>query len=139
MFNRLFTRYEANRCLPLISRIVDDIQETERGMVQARLFGKLGRPLFRELQQKHQDLHQELEDLGCYYASANGRQGHVEFPADEGERESYFCWQPGEAEVTRLRLSKDGVPPLPGQAAATERNPTPKPVRSRFLRRAPEA
>ncbi|MEM9480174.1 MAG: DUF2203 family protein [Verrucomicrobiota bacterium] len=106
MPQRLFTRHSASRVLPLVSRIVADIEEAERAKTQARLFGEIGRSLFEEMLGKLHELHSELEELGCYYTCANGRDGRVEFPASSGESNSFFCWKPGERTVNTLWEAK---------------------------------
>lgn len=102
MPQRLFTRHAASRLLPLVSRIVADIEQAERAKIQARLFGEIGRPLFEEMLEKLRELHYELEELGCFYTCANGRTGRVEFPASVGESMSFYSWRPGEKTVTTL-------------------------------------
>jgi hypothetical protein len=106
---RFFTLDEANRMLPLIRRIVEDIAATARlyERKQTRLHqkgknapGESDRRILQAELYDHgdrlEDCLQELRSLGVEF---KGWDGLVDFPAWEQGREIEYCWKQGEAEI----------------------------------------
>ena len=106
---KTFTPEEANKTLPLVRRIVEDIARTSREWNAARekrldvlQEGRADRA--RELESQAEELCfqiedyvRELEQLGCI--SKDPLRGLVDFPARLGGRTVFLCWRLGEAEV----------------------------------------
>ena len=111
--SRLFTVEEANRTLPLVRRIVEDIVKQHRQwrekILELDLVASSSRAdepheraaqLEREAQALAQELdgyQRELEELGIQLKDR--RQGLVDFPSELGGRRVLLCWRLGEAEV----------------------------------------
>lgn len=106
---RFFTLDEANRMLPLIRHIVEDISSTakvyERVQTKLDLKNDLGpskddrRLLAAELSDhadRLEDCLQELRTLGVEF---KGWEGLVDFPAWVDGREVEYCWKQGEGEI----------------------------------------
>jgi hypothetical protein len=110
---RLFTVEEANRTLPLVRRIVEDIVKQHRQwrekILELDLVASSSRAdepheraavLEREAQVLAQELdgyQKELEELGIQLKDR--RQGLVDFPSELGGRRVLLCWRLGEGEV----------------------------------------
>ena len=112
MFNkRVFSLERANRSLPLVRRIVEDIRQA---------WGRAGdyQEQFEELEehgdwqlaeqtivalsrarQEYREFCRELEQLGCYLSDE--RAGAVDFPAIVGGRWVVLCWRLGESKISR--------------------------------------
>ena len=99
---RLFTPEQANRTLPLVKRIVQDILETG---VEMRRLGRQADPSaeqvkeYSKLTDRLKALFAELEDLGCYYKDWNFTMGLVDFPAIIHDEEVLLCWRSDEPEI----------------------------------------
>jgi hypothetical protein len=109
----LFTVEQANRTLPLVRKIVDDvvrqhrrwrdaILELELAASPARGNEPVGRIAIveREAQQLARELdgyQRELEDLGIQLKDR--RLGLVDFPSDMDGRRVLLCWRHGELDV----------------------------------------
>ena len=110
---KLYTVEEANRTLPLVKRIVDDIvrsyakwQETVRDFevmsagVRADMPNEQATALQNEAQRLAADIAtcvRELEQLGLEFKGYD--LGLVDFPSLLGDRTVYLCWQLGEPDV----------------------------------------
>ncbi len=103
-----FTPSEANRALPLVRRIVDDVVaafESARSLELRRakaLGSKTGSivEIDRDLMAAArllQRLVSELELIGCQLKDA--ATGLVDFPAMDGDREVLLCWRRGEGAI----------------------------------------
>jgi hypothetical protein len=111
--HRLFTVEEANRTLPLVRRIVEDVVKQHRlwreKILELDLVASSSRAdepheraaqLEREAQAVAQELdgyQRELEDLGILLKDR--KLGLVDFPSELGGRRVLLCWRLGEAEV----------------------------------------
>lgn len=106
---RFFTLEEANRMLPLIRHIVEDIGVTAKlyERIQTKLdvkndFGPTSaeRELLEAEVSDHadrlEDCLQEMRTLGVEF---KGWEGLVDFPAWVDGREIEYCWKQGESEV----------------------------------------
>ena len=108
---RYFTWEEANRTLPLVSRIVDDIRcaheelqaplERFRRLVESnREAGAEARALRAELDQRAKRLNgfvDELSEVGCHFKGFD--EGLVDFYSLRDGRPVLLCWRAGESEV----------------------------------------
>ena len=111
--SRLFTAEEANRTLPLVRRIVEDIVKQHRQwrekILELDLVASSARAdepneraaqLEREAQSLAHELdgyQRELEELGIQLKDR--RQGLVDFPSEMGGRRVLLCWRLGEPDV----------------------------------------
>lgn len=110
---KLFTVDDANRTLPLVSRIVADIvaaygrwQDSMREYEILKVSERLESPdprataLEQEIHAVAREIDRflgELEELGVECKGAE--QGLVDFPAEIGGRRVYLCWRLGERSV----------------------------------------
>lgn len=111
--NRLFNVEEANRTLPLVRRIVEDVVRQHRvwreKILELDLVASSARPedsreraeqLEGEAQAIAREIdgyQRELEDLGIQLKDR--RMGLVDFPSEMGGRRVLLCWRLGESEV----------------------------------------
>lgn len=115
---RRFDREGAEATLPLVRRIVADIEhDNERlqavlpELKACRIRSKhRGEPLpeLETLRQQVADITTrfesylaELARIGCIYRGATG---HVDFRGEHEGRPVFFCWTPGEDEVSHVHL-----------------------------------
>jgi len=108
---KYFTPKEATQTLPLVKKIVSDIQET--GHRFRERIEELGTeasedPEVKRLADELDDLLQELEDLGCTYKDPGFSKGLVDFPAIIDDEEVLLCWQSDEAEITYYHSPEAG-------------------------------
>lgn len=113
-----FERHEAEKTLPLVRRIVADIREDNAKLQtvlpelkSARLRTRReGRrvPELEPLREQVADITTrfeaylaELARIGCIYRGATG---HVDFRGEHEGRPVFFCWAPGEDEITHVHL-----------------------------------
>jgi hypothetical protein len=110
---KIFTVEQANRTLPLVSRIVQDIvtqygrwQDRVREFEVAAASARIDRPQPRAeaLQHQVQELAREIEgyvdeltQLGVEFKGFD--LGLVDFPGEMGGRPVYLCWKLGEPAV----------------------------------------
>jgi len=110
---RTFTLAQANRALPLVRRIAEDIvmqyrrwQEKVREfeMVTSQSTADAPDPRAERLQREVQELAAEIDgfigelaDLGVEFKDYE--RGLVDFPGERDGRPVYLCWQLGEPEV----------------------------------------
>jgi hypothetical protein len=110
---KTFTVEEANRTLPLVRRIVEDITERYerwRELVHAsELLAAEAMPgavdprlalLERDIQERALEISRfvdELESLGVHFKGFDG--GLVDYPAVMDDRPIYLCWRLGEPAV----------------------------------------
>lgn len=110
---KLFTVDDANRTLPLVSRIVEDIvshfavwQDKVREYEVLKVSERLEMPdprattLEQEIHELARDIDRyidELTNLGVEFKGAE--MGLVDFPGTIGGRRVYLCWRLGEPSV----------------------------------------
>jgi hypothetical protein len=110
---RLFTPEQANRMLPLVRRIVEDIvQDYARwreqvGVLEVVAAGRRGDSPPNEAEKVEEDAQRlaadieryvtELRELGVDFKGFD--QGLVDFPAEIDGRRVYLCWKLGEDAV----------------------------------------
>lgn len=115
---RRFDRDGAEATLPLVRRIVADI-EYDNETLQALLpelkacrmeSRRSGEPLpelaglrqqVAEITTRFENCLGELARIGCVYRGATG---HVDFRGEHEGRPVFFCWAPGEDEVSHVHL-----------------------------------
>lgn len=113
MMDKTFTVEEANRTLPLVSKIVDDLVRVHRSWEDkvrefelATVGSSPERPdaIAELLQTEAQRLAREIEgyvselaDLGVICKGMDT--GLVDFPGERDGRQVYFCWMLGEPSV----------------------------------------
>jgi len=128
---KLFTLPEANRTLPLVKRIVQDIMavypQWKDLVAQYELVASKARPEWGESQEqldlknqidalasKINDFLGELEQIGCEFKGFD--EGLVDFHGHLEEREILWCWKSGEERITHwheLDAGFAGRQPLP--------------------------
>ena len=106
---RFFDLEEANRQLPLVRRIVEDIMDAHR----------------RGDRDAVQSLVEELQELGCFFKGF--REGLVDWYSYYAGRPVFLCWKQGEEEITHWHQIDAGFrgrqPILPGQRDAFRSEP----------------
>jgi len=111
--SRLFTVEDANKTLPLVRRIVEDVVRQHRlwrekilelDLVASSSRADASRERAEELEREAQTLareidgyQRELEELGIQLKDR--RMGLVDFPSEIGGRRVLLCWRLGESEV----------------------------------------
>jgi hypothetical protein len=111
--DRLFTVDDANKTLPLVRRIVEDVVRQHRiwrekilelDLVASSTRADEPRERAEQLEREAQDLakeidgyQRELDDLGILLKDR--RQGLVDFPSEMGGRRVLLCWRLGEGEI----------------------------------------
>ncbi|MGD8495243.1 MAG: DUF2203 family protein [Gemmatimonadales bacterium] len=113
-----FERHEAEATLPLVRRIVADIREDNAELqvilpelkaarVRSRRQGErvpeleVLRERVANITTRFEGYLSELASIGCIYRGATG---HVDFRGEHEGRPVFFCWAPGEDEITHLHL-----------------------------------
>ena len=114
-FPRLFTVTEAQRTLPLVRAIVQDVLDIG---AQARevLSGRADEPAIDDLQDQLREHLAEFAGIGCYYKDWNFRIGLVDFPALIDGEVVFLCWRSDEPELQYYHRIEDGYAgrrPLP--------------------------
>ncbi len=101
MVRKHFTPLQANRALPLVRRIVDDILERGRELRQLakHQHGAEERLRVGQLETQLRELMAELERIGCEYKDFSFDKGLVDFPGQIEGREVLLCWRSDEPRV----------------------------------------
>ena len=109
---KLFTPEEANRRLPLIKKIVDDILSRGQKLKALALLEKTPSVEKEEktLIAQVEALMFELETLGCYFKDWNFEIGLVDFPAVINGQEVMLCWRSDEPKVEWYHGLEEGYP-----------------------------
>ena len=110
---QLFTPQEANRTLPLVKKIVNDILKTGRRIRE--LAKELGQSFDtnKEAQNLLSDLREnlsELENIGCSYKDFNFSVGLVDFPGIINGEDVLLCWRSDELEIKYYHSINAGYP-----------------------------
>jgi hypothetical protein len=119
---KLFTLDEANRTLPLVRRIVEDVVRQHRvwrervlelDLVSSTVTASSPSPRAEELEREVQALareidgfQRELEGLGI--SLKDRRLGLVDFAAELGGRKVWLCWRLGEPTVRYWHELEEG-------------------------------
>jgi len=99
---KYFTPEEAERTLPLVRQIVQDILtagQQARQYVQTLGEEAESHPWIQEKIQEIQAYIQELEDIGCYFKDWNFEIGLVDFPAIINGEQVFLCWRSDETHI----------------------------------------
>ncbi len=110
MARHLFSPAQANKTLPLVRRIVDDI------LAKGRELRRLARrpndvesvenaPI---LEREVRELLAELERVGCSYRDWGFEYGLVDFPGELDGKRVLYCWRSDEREVLWYHLPEAG-------------------------------
>lgn len=103
---RRFTLAEANRTLPLVSRIVGDIVAVHgqvshlQASLEAGVKGKKAEALEQDLERRLSRLNElvdELKAVGCELKDCSI--GLIDFPGRHQDRDIYLCWKHGEEHI----------------------------------------
>ena len=106
---KVFSLAEANRTLPLVSRIIEDVVRTSEAMRQSRArvlsLKSAGRRAEAEEEESRlggmelevEGFAEEIEKIGC--ACKDPAVGLVDFPARVGGKVVFLCWKMGEPEI----------------------------------------
>ncbi len=107
----VFSLERANRSLPMVRRIVEDIRQAsgkvtdyqeeferlaERGNLEQANQAML---CLSKARQEYREFCRELGQLGC--CLSDGRAGAVDFPAIVKGKEVVLCWRLGESAISR--------------------------------------
>lgn len=108
---KIFTPKEADRVLPLVKKIVEDILAT--GHKVRALCAEIGagaeeNPEVVLFMDQLEDLFVELEDLGCSYKDWNFSVGLVDFPAVIDGNEVFLCWKSDEDKLLYYHEADSG-------------------------------
>ena len=108
---KYFTPKEANRTLPLVKRIVADIQS--RGHKLMRLAEELGDdaaedPRIKKLIDELNEFMEELNEIGCSYKDPHFALGLVDFPSVIDGEEVLLCWRSDEPTVAFYHAHEAG-------------------------------
>jgi hypothetical protein len=106
-FKKYFTLSEANRMLPLIRSIVQDILLVASQMKQLIIdnpdhYSEINE--FNHLKIELNKYLNELEELGCFYKDWNFTVGLVDFPAIIDGNEVFLCWRADEEQIQYYHL-----------------------------------
>lgn len=117
---KLFTPHEANRTLPYVRRVVDDLLNHGR---ELRVLWEREEPLSVdeaeravEVAEQLEELHRELDLIGCSFRSVNFEVGVIEFPAMLQGELVHLSWRHDEADLRHYhgpRESHDQRRPIP--------------------------
>ena len=110
---KVFTPLQANKMLPLVRKIVEDILSL--GHKVRSLSVEVGsnaesHPDVVKLLNQLEELFEELESLGCSYKDWNFSMGLVDFPAVIAGEEVYLCWRSDEANLQYYHGPEEGYP-----------------------------
>lgn len=116
---RLFNLDSANRSLPLVRRVVDDIVREYRELIQLRdareelSIAEVAGPkldAMRTAAEQHVErlnaLQDELREVGCELKDP--KTGLVDFPAVHDGRQVWLCWKLGEERVSHWHELHEG-------------------------------
>ena len=107
---KLFTPALANRTLPLVRSIVDDILEKAKELRGKTALSRHPQsdPELEAIQQEILALMAELESLGCTYKDWDFEVGLVDFPARINGSEVLLCWRSDESAVRYFHTPEGG-------------------------------
>lgn len=108
---KYFTPKEANKTLPLVKQIVNDILKTANQIKD--LAEAIGDDFenTEEVKSLTAEVHnfiKELEELGCTYKDWNFQIGLVDFPSIIDGKEVLLCWKSDEDSISHFHGLLDG-------------------------------
>ena len=101
MIKKNFTPLEANQRLPLVKKIVSDIQrkaENFRALMVNIKSGQVAADAL-VLEAEVEGLMGELDELGCFYKDWDFKIGLVDFPSTIDGKPVLLCWRSDEEKV----------------------------------------
>jgi hypothetical protein len=110
-YTKYFTPIEANKSLPLVKKIVEDILSNakEIKLLSRDYQGEIEKyPSFNKLLSDINLFIKELDEIGCYFKDINFTIGLVDFPSIIDDREVYLCWRSDEEEILYYHEINDG-------------------------------
>jgi len=127
---RLFTPKQANRALPLIRSIVEDITSAGHRLHQIAIGAspELDPVGIHELESERELLVLKISELGCEYRARGLLEGAVDFPAQIEHQNVLLNWQTGEERVLWFRISGKGLSnrtPIPEYLLTPQKGATP--------------
>ena len=123
---KYFTPAEANRTLPLVRKIVDDILSATKEM---RLIAEEIGPeatedeRLKKLAADVENFMAELEEIGCYFKDWNFTTGLVDFPGVLEGEDVFLCWKSDEDKIKFYHGIDDGFAgrkPIPDKMLENE-------------------
>lgn len=108
---KYFTPEEANRTLPLVKKIVQDILEysTKLKVISDSTNGDFEENReAKDLVSSIKSFMRELEEIGCHYKDWNFSVGLIDFPAIINNEEVYLCWKSDEEQIIYYHGLNDG-------------------------------
>ena len=110
MTPKLFTHAQANKTLPLIKKIVEDILRTGQSIreLSVDMEKPENDPEIIRLMDQLDDLFEEIEAVGCYYKDWNFTVGLVDFPTKMNGKEVMLCWKSDEESILYFHDAEAG-------------------------------
>ncbi len=108
---KYFTPLEANRTLPLVRKIVDDILVEGRELRALLQEEERTAELEERIDSRKEKILvyiEELSEIGCYYKDWNFELGLIDFPAMLDGEEVLLCWRSDEPSITWYHGLNDG-------------------------------
>lgn len=108
---KYFTPEEANRTLPLVKKIVEDILDYSlklKEISDATIGDFEDNREAQNLISSVKSFMKELEQIGCHYKDWNFSVGLVDFPAIINNQEVYLCWKSDEEQIIYYHGINDG-------------------------------
>lgn len=99
---KYFTPTEAQRTLPLVKKIVQDILDNamEMRLIADELAGNLDQDSrIKKLASEIDSFMRELEEIGCFFKDSNFKIGLVDFPSIINGEDVLLCWRNDEVEI----------------------------------------
>ena len=116
---KYFTVSEANKTLPLVKQIVEDIMQVGNELKSLAVQSSIDDDVDSERSQKILRLEgylEELKEIGCQFKAYNFEVGLVDFPAIINDEEVLLCWRNDEEDIKfyhRLDSGYAGRQPIP--------------------------
>jgi len=116
---KYFSVSEANKTLPLVKQIVEDIMRVGNELKALAVQSSLLEEVDNERHQKILSLEgylEELKEIGCQFKAYNFEVGLVDFPAIINDEEVLLCWRNDEGSIRfyhRLDAGYSGRQPIP--------------------------
>lgn len=105
-----FSPAQANRTLPLVRRIVEDVLKKGRELRQLGWAPGEAGALERVagLQREVRELFRELERIGCQYKDSGLEHGLIDFPGEIDGQRVLLCWRSDEGSVAWYHSAEEG-------------------------------
>jgi hypothetical protein len=108
---KYFTPKEAQKALPLVSRIVKDILNDAfliKIIADSTEIKIEENETIQKLMAQINSFMKELEEIGCYYKDWNFRIGLVDFPSIINGEEVLLCWKSDEENILYYHSHSEG-------------------------------